>query len=331
MMPNLFIAVIAAIAALLLSPTLACDNHHRHLRDNDRNLEEEQFFDFEGIQFRSQEAFVESGARCSTPDLTTDEQNEERAAVAEFRASNPDVAARIDGAKFSAVTIDTVVAVIHNGSKGKLNSTTIDAQMKVLNDAFASSGFTFKLQMTKYYDNSGWFTTCSTNEDFKTTIRTGINSSDKGDKKDALFLYTCEPSGGILGYAYFPSSSVSYKDGVVIRHSSLPGASSTPYNEGKTATHEVSYFMRNVVSRVFSFNILIVLIQCCRLGIGWDSIIHFKEAVQMGEIRSMTLLLRHRLPSVAQLAAAHAVVSTRLIILWTTRYELYSHEKISLF
>jgi hypothetical protein len=112
-------------------------------------------------------------------------------------------------------------------------------QMAVLNTGFATWGWSFNWVVTTRTDNSTWYNGCyGTSE---TAMKTALR---QGTAKD-LNIYTCNPSNGILGYATFPSSyaSAPLKDGVVLLHSSLPGGSAAPYNEGDTATHEVGHWM----------------------------------------------------------------------------------------
>jgi hypothetical protein len=139
-------------------------------------------------------------------------------------------------------TINVYFHVINKGTgiaNGDISATMINNQMSVLNDAFRDWGWTFSLVSTDRTNNSTWYNGCygSSETAMKNALRRGT--------ADDLNIYTCNPSGGILGYATFPSSysSAPLKDGVVLLYSSLPGGSAAPYNLGDTGTHEVGHWM----------------------------------------------------------------------------------------
>ena len=58
-------------------------------------------------------------------------------------------------------------------------------------------------------------------------------------------IWVCNLGGGILGYATHPSSSISTTDGVVVRYKSFgtTGAAQSPYDWGRTTTHEIGHWL----------------------------------------------------------------------------------------
>jgi hypothetical protein len=140
-------------------------------------------------------------------------------------------------------TINVYFHVINKGTgltNGDVPDSQITSQMNVLNAAFQPWGWSFNLVATTRTTNATWFNGCdssSTESQYKAALRQG--------SADDLNIYTCNPGGGLLGWATFPSSynSAPTKDGVVLLYSSLPGGSAVPYNEGDTGTHEVGHWM----------------------------------------------------------------------------------------
>lgn len=86
-------------------------------------------------------------------------------------------------------------------------------------------------------------TAFSTNDAMKSSSTGGDNA---WDATKYLNLWVCNMSGGILGYAQFPGGAAA-TDGVVLQYNTVgsrttPGSAS-PYNLGRTATHEVGHWL----------------------------------------------------------------------------------------
>jgi hypothetical protein len=142
-----------------------------------------------------------------------------------------------------ASVIPVYYHVIRKGTgiaNGDVPQTQIDAQIKVLNDAFAGTGKSFTLVGVTRTTNSKWYSLRqgSANEkNMKNTLRQG--------SADDLNVYSANLQGGLLGWATFPSSyaGTPKMDGVVLLYSSVPGGTAAPYNEGDTGTHEVGHWV----------------------------------------------------------------------------------------
>lgn len=127
-----------------------------------------------------------------------------------------------------------------NGNGGGVTSTQINNQISVLNNAYASAGWSFTLASVDDSNNSSWYTATdgtTAERQMKTALRIG-GAAD-------LNLYTNNMGQGLLGWATFPSDYARNPamDGVVVLYSSLPGGSAAPYNLGDTATHEIGHWM----------------------------------------------------------------------------------------
>jgi hypothetical protein len=167
------------------------------------------------------------------------DHNPQKIAVAEkdFAAKKQRNFSNVTGA-----TINVYFHVINKGAgiaNGDISSRMITDQISVLNNAYGRFGWRFNLVSTNRTTNATWYANCygSSESAMKNALRQG--------SADDLNIYTCNPSGGILGYATFPSDYTRSPklDGVVVLYSSLPGGSAAPYNLGDTGTHEVGHWM----------------------------------------------------------------------------------------
>ena len=145
------------------------------------------------------------------------------------------------GTTVTGGTIGVYVHVIRSSAgAGDVADSTIAAQMSVLNNAYAPTGWSFSLAATDRTDNDAWYTV-----GYGSAAESAMKAALRRGSADDLNVYLANIGGGLLGWATFPSdyASAPSRDGVVILSASLPGGSAAPYNEGDTATHEVGHWM----------------------------------------------------------------------------------------
>ena len=155
------------------------------------------------------------------------------------------------------IEIPVVVNVVYRTTAENISDAQIATQIAVLNADFAASntditkvpalfvpvsagntGVTFVLDQVRRVRTKK--TSFTTNDGMKRASAGGIEPLSPTTK---LNLWSCNMSGGILGYAQFPGGS-SATDGVVILYSALGVTTAgAPYNKGRTATHEVGHWL----------------------------------------------------------------------------------------
>ncbi len=189
-------------------------------------------FHFNGASFDSQEEYVNSGLRCTTQQMSTDEMEfieaEMEAFLADVGENNTE----------KAISIPIYYHIITNGTQGAITQSQLNSQTNVLNAAYASAGFSFYQAGVTTTNNANWYTMSGSYEtQAKTALRVG--------GPETLNFYIAGIGGGLLGWATFPSwyAGDPIDDGVVCLNQSLPGGTAAPYNLGDTGTHEVGHWL----------------------------------------------------------------------------------------
>jgi Pregnancy-associated plasma protein-A len=163
------------------------------------------------------------------------------------------------------VTIPVVFHVVYNNAAQNVSDALIANQLAVLNADFRKSNTDLGLVPAVFTnlvaDVEVQFVmakrtpagTATNGIVRKSTTVTSFLSDDKVKKSatggddawDAtkyLNVWLCNLGGGLLGYATFPGGSAAL-DGVVCLYSTVPGGTATPYNKGRTATHEIGHWL----------------------------------------------------------------------------------------
>ncbi|KAI9167538.1 metalloprotease [Paramyrothecium foliicola] len=131
-----------------------------------------------------------------------------------------------------------IVATSTRPADGYLSDATVQSQLRVLNENYAGSGFTFSLAGVDRTVNANW----ARNGD-----ELGMKRALRKGNYGALNLYflTSIPYLGVCTFptTATPGSTTYIRDGCTVLSSTVPGGSETGYNLGKTATHEVGHWL----------------------------------------------------------------------------------------
>lgn len=157
-----------------------------------------------------------------------------------------------------SVEIPVVVNVLYRTSSENLSDSRIAEQIAVLNADYAGSNsdaykipnefqnvkagdVKVKFRLANTVRKSTTKTSWSTNDAMKKASSGGIDATSPSNY---LNIWVVGNMGQILGYATFPESAGLWNDGVVIAapYFGKTGASS-PFNLGRTATHEVGHYL----------------------------------------------------------------------------------------
>lgn len=208
---------------------------------------------------------------CSTMDVDSRLRAEDpyysqnREAIEQF-TQNYIATQATNGGERTVVTIPVVVHIVYNVAAENIADAQVYNQIDVLNKDFSRTNSDVG-ETPAYFagvaancevqfclatvDPSGNPTTGITRT---STTKTSFSTSDDmkfatyghtiWDRNSYLNLWVCDLSGGLLGYAQFPGGAAS-TDGVVIDYVyfGVGGAGATPYDLGRTATHEVGHWL----------------------------------------------------------------------------------------
>ncbi|KAH8830623.1 metalloprotease [Flagelloscypha sp. PMI_526] len=170
--------------------------------------------------------------------------------AAEIEAMEADFEAnRVEVGDVSAqATLNIYYHVIYANtslSGGYVPDSQLTAQTDVMNAAYSNMGITWVTANITRTLNANWFTTAGPSNSQQTAMKTALRTGGKADLNVYTVGFQSGAGAGLLGYSTFPSSysSAPTDDGVVMLYSSVPGGSTTNYNEGQTLTHEAGHWV----------------------------------------------------------------------------------------
>jgi Pregnancy-associated plasma protein-A/Secretion system C-terminal sorting domain len=167
----------------------------------------------------------------------------------------------------SVINIPVIVHVIYNSAIGNISDAQIQSQIDVLNKDYrrqnadtnntpsyfqqlaADCGFHFTLAKV---DPHGYATngivrkhTAIQQFNVNDNMKFSASGGDDGWDADSYFnVWVCDMSGGVLGYSSVVGGPKP-NDGIVVTYNAFgtSGTAVSPFNEGRTATHETGHWL----------------------------------------------------------------------------------------
>ncbi|KAJ3575856.1 hypothetical protein NP233_g821 [Leucocoprinus birnbaumii] len=137
----------------------------------------------------------------------------------------------------------TVITANETLEGGWISPEMMDSQIDVLNRDYTQAQISWRLTGYQYVHNPDWFENAG--EDTEQSKQMKYRFRSGGATTMNLYTIGFNTSTEALGYAtmpqWFPGEPIS--DGVVIKHTTVPGGSQIGYNTGKTLTHESGHWL----------------------------------------------------------------------------------------
>lgn len=226
-----------ALAVTLVTPAFAQESPRT--RSVDDPLVNAETFEFEGESWIDHETFAKAH-RCGTEnpsDRRVTEIEQEFDSLLMNNYTSQSIASPV------SITVNFHV-IRDDAGNGDVSDTRLASQITTLNNSYSGKGFTFVRGTTSRINKSAWYNLSqgSTAERDMKYYYTGMSSNNPSY---VLNFYATKLAGGLLGWATFPwnFSGNPRMDGVVVLSGSINGGSSSPYNLGDTAVHEVGHWL----------------------------------------------------------------------------------------
>jgi Pregnancy-associated plasma protein-A len=148
------------------------------------------------------------------------------------------------------IVIKVSAHVIRSKHKGGISVAKLRHQIHALNHGYAgvqkkggaNTQFRFKMVHHTVTYNRAWYAKMTPGSKQEKAAKHRLH---EGRAKRLNLYFIGNKKSGLLGWATFPQwyNNRPKMDGVVVLNGSIPGGYASPYDQGKTATHEVGHWL----------------------------------------------------------------------------------------